>query len=84
MPDLNPDGTKQVSPPTRSAFAPQKSDPAPAKEATPDPKHVKSLMDGLKGLLGMGGEHEVSEGGKPVSAAVDAAVKGAPGNNADY
>ena len=29
----------------------------------PDPKHVKSLLDGLKGLLGMEGKEPVPNGG---------------------
>ena len=90
-PTKNPDGTTQVSPPTKSAFAPQKSDPAPSKDTgdkdEPAPEHVHGLIDSLKGLLGIGGPKEVDEGGKPVDSAVAATEKGvaeAPGNTANY
>jgi len=49
-----------------------------------DPAHVNSLVEGLKGLLGIKGQTDMVEGGKSVSKAVDEAVASAPGNNADY
>lgn len=81
----NPDGTTQVSPPTRSAFAPQKSDPPPAATAPEDKgtaKHEQSIIDGLKGLIS--NHKPIQEGGTDVNSAVDEAVKGVPGNTANY
>jgi hypothetical protein len=55
-----------------------------AKQPDHDPAHVNSLVEGLKGLLGISGQSDMVEGGKSVSKAVDDAVASAPGNNADY
>ena len=61
MPDTNPDGTKQVSPPTRSAFDPP-SEPIKAGAVQKDTgdsektktmqinEHEESIINGLRGL----------------------------------
>ena len=63
MPDANPDGTKQVSPPTRSAFDPP-SEPIKADAVQKDTgdsektktktmqinEHEESIINGLRGL----------------------------------
>lgn len=59
------------------------SSPSSSADA-PKPEHVKGFLDGLKGMLGMGGDQDFVEGGKGVGKAVDDAVASTPGNNADY
>ena len=98
-PARNADGTTQVAPPTKSAFsqASKAATPAPAVKAaenadntsSKNPDHVKNLISGLKGLLGLPsdeGPHggNIQEGGRDVNSAVDDAVRGVPGHSADY
>ena len=51
---------------------------APAPEPEHNPEHVKSLVDSLKGLLGIGANKESVHNGKSVTDIVDEAARGAP------
>jgi hypothetical protein len=94
----NPDGTKQVSPPTRSAFssdAPKSKAVADADREAPTTSapskdssdHEGKILDGLKGLIRqhsgqMFNAH--SDDLDNAKDAVDKAVASTPGNSADY
>ena len=90
----NPDGTKQVSPPTKSAFVVDKEDlkaaPPVAKPETTVEPHEKSFLDSMKDSIKKwvnagGGEQDGkktdtdTEVGK-MSQAIDTV----PGNSTDY
>jgi hypothetical protein len=94
-PARNTDGTKQVAPPTRSAFSQASKAATPAPSVTPaeqtdktsshNPDHVKNLISSLRGLLGRPSDEgpeggNVQEGGHDVNSAVTEAVNGVPGH----
>lgn len=85
-PTTNADGTKQVSPPTRSAFAqsaaPAKSAPAKSEDTSSTPKHENSIIEGIKGLIAQHSSGTSNKAENSALAAIDA--NPAPGNTADY
>lgn len=88
----NPDGTKQVSPPTRSAFAPpaaspKKAAPAPTKDSSDKsqtPDHESSVIEGLKGLIRQHSGGSANKNEDSALAALDRGASEAPGNSTDY
>jgi hypothetical protein len=71
MPQLNPDGTVQVSPPLQSAFGPASAGaPPPPMQApgqahsAPDPGFIGALFDAIKSLVGgnlVNGQHRQAQ-----------------------
>lgn len=92
MPDqTNADGTKQVSPPTRSAFAQDSADQkAAAKPAAPaanqdNSDHEGGLINAIKGMIRQhSGLGSVNKNENNALHALDHGASEAPGNNADY
>lgn len=90
MPNL--DGTKQVSPPTRSAFAPPAASPKKAAPATSKdssdksqtPDHETNVIEGIKGLIRQHAGGSANKNEDSALHAMDAGVSSAPGNLADY
>jgi|GEM_PF-6917129 len=88
-PTTNPDGTKQVSAPTRSAFAtPAASKATPAKDGDTESSagHEQSIIEGIKGLIrhGQSPGTTVNKNERSALDALDSGVSSAPGNSADY
>jgi hypothetical protein len=91
MPDstVNADGTKQVAPPTKSAFAKDSEDlksappvQAPASKDSTD--HESSIINGLKGLIRQHSTGVANKAESSALSALDQGVSDAPGNSADY
>lgn len=97
MPDMNPDGTKQVTPPTRSAFDPP-SAPVKAGAVQKDTgdkektaaEHLSDIGEGIKGLVRQHYKSTINENEAadaemdPAVKAVSQGVASAPGNTADH
>jgi hypothetical protein len=93
MPDssTNPDGTKQVSPPTRSAFAKPaddgkapKAEPAAPAENRDNVDHGKNLLDSLKGLIQQHKDPVTNVNERSALDALNKGVSEAPGDSASY
>jgi hypothetical protein len=67
MPQLNPDGTVQVAPPTQSAFAPQPMQPAPPPQqmapqvSNGTPGISGAILDAIKALIPHLAPHAVTD-----------------------
>jgi hypothetical protein len=61
-PDMSEELKHALGKPSTYHSGPDPSD-AEAQKATPKPEHVKSFLDGLKGMLGIGGMEPVPNGG---------------------
>jgi hypothetical protein len=91
MPDStrNADGTKQVSPPTQSAFAKDTADlksapPPPDTSAKAGADHETSIVEGIKGLIRQHSGGTANKAQDTALAALDKGVSDAPGNSSDY
>jgi hypothetical protein len=51
MPQMNPDGTVQVAPPTTSAFAPQVGQPPPPQQAAPGATAAPGAAGAIQALI---------------------------------